>query len=275
MLAFEVRVRSDQEDLATAALWECGTAGIESRAGTDGEVVLLAYFEGRAGVEGEIRAGLERIGGARLCPVPVPDVDWVARFREGFRSFHAGGFEIVPVWEVSGARPDRLVVDPGRAFGTGTHKTTRLCLAHLEALSAAGPLGRVLDVGTGTGLLALAAARQGALLAVGVDNDPEAIGSAAHHARLNAIDLHLILGDGARPFAARSFDLVLANLTAPLLLAQSDALAAVVRPGGTVVLSGLLVDDLDEVQAAFRALGPATPAIDGEWASLAVRVEKR
>jgi ribosomal protein L11 methyltransferase len=167
------------------------------------------------------------------------------------------------------------VVDPGRAFGTGTHETTRLCLAAIEALSEAGPLGRVLDVGTGTGLLALAAARKGAGGVVGVDNDPEAIGSAAQHARLNAVELRLVQGDGARPFAAHSFDLVVANLTAPLLLAQSEALAAVVRPGGTVVLSGLLVEDVGQVQAAYRPLGAVTTATDGEWASLRVRAARR
>jgi ribosomal protein L11 methyltransferase len=274
VLAFEVRVRSDQEDLATAVLWECGTAGIESRAGMDDEVMLLAYFEERVGLEGDIRAGLGAVNGARLQPVPVPDVDWVARFREGFRSFQAGGFEIVPVWEARPARPEVLVVDPGRAFGTGTHQTTRLCLAAISGLSAERPLGRVLDVGTGTGLLALAAARKGAVGVIGVDNDPEAIGSAAEHARLNAVELSLVQGDGARPFAAHSFDLVLANLTTPLLLAQSEALGAVLRPGGILVLSGLLMEDVGQVQAAYRPLGALTTATDGEWASLRVRAAR-
>jgi ribosomal protein L11 methyltransferase len=256
-------VPQGQEELATAVLWECGTAGVEERG-----AVLLAYFEERAGLEEELRAAL---GGGEVQEVPVPEVDWVARFREGFRALRAGGFEIVPEWEAGEARSDRLIVDPGRAFGTGTHETTRLCLGAIEALAAEGALGRALDVGTGTGLLALAAARRGADLVVGVDNDPEAVASAARHARLNAVDLRLVLGDGAAAFRARSFDLVLANLTAPLLLAQREALAAVVRPGGTVVLSGLLLDDEPAVRAAYDGLGAAAPARDGEWASLVIR----
>jgi ribosomal protein L11 methyltransferase len=269
MRAFEVRVPSDQEELATAALWECGTVGIEARDGG----VLLAYFEERAGLQPEIQEALGAVQGVEVREVSVPEVDWVARFREGFRGFRAGGFEIVPEWEAGAlaGKEDVLVVDPGRAFGTGTHETTRLCLAAIEALAGKGPLGRVLDVGTGTGLLALAAARRGAARVVGVDNDPEAIGSAARHAKLNSIELSLVLGDGARPFARGSFDLALANLTAPLLLAQREALAAVVRPGGAVVLSGLLLEDVPDVRAAYEGMGPAIVSTDGEWASLLVR----
>jgi ribosomal protein L11 methyltransferase len=267
MKAYEVRVAEGQEDAVTAALWECGTAGVEHRG-----AVLLAYFEERSGLESEIRAALD---GAEVREVPVPDVDWVARFREGFRPFRAGGFEIVPVWEGRDAGDDVLVVDPGRAFGTGTHETTRLCLGAIESLAVEGPLGRVLDVGTGTGLLALAAARRGARAVIGVDNDPEALASAARHARLNGVDLHLVQGDGAVPFAAGGCDLVLANLTAPLLLAQRPALGAAVRPGGAVVLSGLLVEDEPAVRAAYESLGPVAARLDGEWASLLVRAAAR
>ena len=264
MRAFEVEVAGGQEDLVTAELWERGTAGIEAREG-----VLLAYFEERAGLAEELRAALP---GVEVREVAVPVVDWVARFREGFRAFRAGGFEILPVWESSGseARDGVLLVDPGRAFGTGTHETTRLCLAAIESLAQRGPLGRALDVGTGTGLLALAAARRGAARVVGVDNDPEALASAARHAALNGVELALVQGDGARAFAPRSFDLILANLMAPLLLAQRDALRAVVRPGGWLVLSGLLVGDVPEVREAYAALGSPTVATDGEWAALMV-----
>jgi ribosomal protein L11 methyltransferase len=198
-------------------------------------------------------------------------VDWVARFREGFRAFQAGSFEVVPVWEanVAPANPRRLVVDPGRAFGTGTHETTRLCLNAID--DARGPLGRVIDIGTGTGLLAVAAARRGAGLVAAVDNDPEAVASARRHADLNSVCLLVVLGDGARPFRDSAFDLVLANLMAPLLIERRHELASLLAPAGTLVLSGLLRSDLPEVAAAYEHLGRPDLTAEGEWAALTFR----
>ena len=109
--------------------------------------MLLAYFPGPADVAEALRA----LPSARLEPIAVPDVDWVASFREGFRAFDVGGFRVVPAWEPAPAGARVLRVDPARAFGTGTHETTRLCLLALEGLAAERPLGRVLDLGAGTG----------------------------------------------------------------------------------------------------------------------------
>lgn len=202
-------------------------------------------------------------------------VDWVARFREGFRGFRAGSFEVVPSWDVPAGRhpgdPDLLVVDPGRAFGTGTHETTRLCLAALEAEAAARPLGRALDVGTGTGLLAVAAAKRGASLAVGADNDPEATRAARRHASLNGVSIGVVQADGGRAFRPRAFDLVLANLMASLLLERRHELIALLAGGATLIVSGLLDTDLAEVTAAYSPLGAPTIRRDGDWAALVLR----
>ncbi|MGH7419450.1 MAG: 50S ribosomal protein L11 methyltransferase, partial [Candidatus Rokuibacteriota bacterium] len=122
MRAFRITVPVADEDVATALLWEAGTSGLEVRSSPEGSV-LLAYFPGPADVAEALRV----LPSARLESVAVPDVDWVASFRESFRAFDVGGFRVVPAWEAPGAGPLVLRIDPARAFGTGTHETTRLC----------------------------------------------------------------------------------------------------------------------------------------------------
>jgi ribosomal protein L11 methyltransferase len=269
--AFRVTVPRDQEDAATTILWEAGTAGVQVLFEAAGSVELLAYFPDDPALEAALTEALRGTAGARLEPARVPEVDWVARFREGFRPLQAGGFCIAPPWNVPDPPPGRLLlVDPGRAFGTGTHETTRLCLAALESRARRAALGRVLDVGTGSGVLAVAAALLGARPACGVDNDPEAVAAARRHAELNHVDLPVLLGDGSRPFRAGAFDMVLANLSAPLLLQKAEELTAACARRGVVVLSGLLLDDLPAVRGAYAGYGRLTETRDGEWAALEV-----
>ena len=195
----------------------------------------------------------------------------MTRFRENFTAFAAPPFRVVPEWSDEAPGPRTLVVSPGRAFGTGTHQTTRLCLAALARLAAERPLGRVLDVGAGTGLLALGALRLGAASAIATDNDPECRESCRLHATLNGLPLRVVQADGARPFRHRAFDLVLANLMAPWLLERREELCARVRPAGVLVLSGLLAGDVDEVSAAYAAHGALEVHRDDEWAAIVVR----
>ena len=264
MRAFRVTVPESAEGLATALLWEADTAGIEVSAAPDGRTVLQAYFEDEASF-----SRLEEcIPNAKVEAVAVPDVDWVARFRESFRAFRLGGFVVAPPWDASGGDAERLVIDPGRAFGTGTHESTRLCIQALEGLAGRRPLGRAIDIGTGTGILALAALRLGASRAVATDTDPEALASARTHARLNEATLHLARADGPAAFRPGQADLILANITAPLLVEHAAGILALRSPGGAVVLSGLLADDVSAVGAAYRAAGEPEVLHDGEWAAL-------
>jgi ribosomal protein L11 methyltransferase len=285
--AVRLVVPAEQEDLASALLWEAGTEGLEVQAPglglagaavgdppAPGWVALLAYFPARAGLIDELRSALAPLGVTHIVPTQVPEVDWVERFRAGFTAFEAGGFRIVPEWETPTQHDgETLRVDPGRAFGTGTHETTRLCLRGLRALAAERALGRVLDVGCGTGLLAVAAHRLGARWVVGVDNDPEAGTSARAHAVLNDCPLHVLLGDGGRPLRRACCDVLLANLMAPLLLARRDELLGLLAPGGVLLMSGLLVTDLPDVLAAYEPAGATLVTTDGEWA--AVRLDRR
>src|SRR5512143_2429595 len=205
MRAFRLTLPEVDEEAAVAALWEAGTAGIEVAPPAAGRVALLAYFAD--GEAGDVLGGLPPA--AEVVAVAVPDVDWVARFREGFRAFRVGRFQIAPAWEAPAASSDVLRVDPGRAFGTGTHETTRLCLAALEDLARSRPLGRTLDLGSGTALLAVAAARLGAAPVVACDLDPDAIESSRAHARLNGAPVCIVRGDGGTAFRPQRFQLVL------------------------------------------------------------------
>jgi ribosomal protein L11 methyltransferase len=266
MRAWRVLVVAADEDAATAALWEAGTAGIEVRPAPGGQVALVAYFADDAPATPP--PGLP--AGARVNPDVVADVDWVARFRDGFRPFRAGRFLVAPPWlrPADPATPDLLLVDPGRAFGTGTHATTRLCLGALEELARRRPLGRVLDLGAGTALLAVAAARLGARLTCASDLDPEANLSSRHHARLNHVRLRVVRADGARGFRRGTFDLVLANLMALLLVDRSAEIRSLLAPRAALVLSGLLLEDVPLVRDAFAACGAPLERRDGEWAAL-------
>lgn len=260
------------EDLLLGWLWELGTLGVEHADSGPRQTTLIAYFPGTS-EPATIHAALHALPGVRLEACPVPQVDWVARFRDGFRAFEAGGFHILPVWDAGASEPAprTLVVDPGRAFGTGTHETTRLCLRALERLAAGPGLGRVVDVGTGSGLLAIAALRLGAARATGVDNDVEALGAAAAHARLNRVALRLLAADGGRGLRPRCADTLLANLMAPLLLERRDELLALLAPGGRLVLSGLLRGDADPVRDAYAAAGAVDTSSEGDWVALLVR----
>jgi ribosomal protein L11 methyltransferase len=271
--AFRVTVPASDEDVAVALLWEAGTLGLQVKA-AGGDAVLLAYFPEGAATAESILVALDSLPVARIEGAAVPEVDWVARFRESFRPFHAGSFHIVPAWAAGGPGDGRrLIVDPGQAFGTGTHESTRLSLAALEALCAARLPRRVLDVGTGSGILAIAARLLGATIAVGVEIDPDALPAAREHATLNDVDVHLVRGDGARSVRPGAFDLVLANIAAPLLIDRARELAEACRPGGDLVLAGVLQDDVAAVRRAFDAFaaGSIDVMIDGEWAALVLR----
>jgi len=272
--AFRIVIAASQEDDAVTALWDLGTSGLETRSAGPDRAELIAFFETEGDLLPDLRHALAPLAPLAVEPAFVPEVDWVARFRAGFEAFPVGRFLVQPAWD---ARPPGrgqlpLVVDPGRAFGTGTHESTRLCLERLEELARQGPLpAPVLDLGSGSGILAIAARRLGASHVFAVDHDPEAVRSAREHARLNGTPLRIVQADGGRGLRARRFGLVLANIAAPFLRARAGEIAGLVAPGGMLVLSGFLGEDLDTVRAAYTALGPTESRSLGEWAALLVR----
>ena len=248
-----------------------GTAGTQSL-GVQGRALVLAYFADDPGLEDRLRDALRPLP-VEITPAEIPEVDWVARVREGFQPFSAGSFRIVPAWEASApaAETERvIVVEPGLAFGTGTHESTRLCLAALEERARAGPLGHVLDVGAGSGILSVAAARLGAAPVIAIELDEEALPVARRHAELNHSPISLVRADGARAVRPAAFDVVLANISAPLLAERAKELAGATRGHGALILSGFLVEDLPSVRAAYAAVGDVGVRVEGEWAALVV-----
>lgn len=207
--------------------------------------------------------------GLRIEPVEVEDEDWAARSQAHLTRVTVGRMTVAPPWDAALPADGLLViVYPSTGFGTGHHQTTRLCLALLQHVDVTGR--RVVDLGTGSGVLALAAWRLGATDIEALDYDEDAIVNARENLRLNGAGSTITLRQAdLRSDAVAPGDVVTANLTGALLLAQAEAIAALVRPGGTLILSGILAAEVDAVSSAFRAqLAHVDMAAENEWRAL-------
>jgi ribosomal protein L11 methyltransferase len=217
--------------------------------------------------------GLRTIGDLRTRI--VHEADWAEAWKAYFPVLRVGRRVVIrPTWRRHRRQPDDVVLalDPGMAFGTGLHPTTRLCLAMLESLADRGSLAgaSVIDVGCGSGILAIAALRLGAARAHGVDTDPIAIEATLANARRNGLLRRLTAHEGSLPAGDEPFDVVLANLIAGVLVPLAPLLRAAVRDGGTVLASGIFIDREAEVVAAFGDVGLVVRAreAEGEWVAL-------
>jgi len=182
---------------------------------------------------------------------PVADQDWVRATQAQFGPIRVtDALWIVPSWcDPVDPAALNLVLDPGLAFGTGSHPTTRLCLAWLAAELRRGE--SVLDYGCGSGILAIAAARLGASRVVGTDVDPQAMTASRENARRNGVEATFVTPDALAAQAPAAFDVVVANILANPLILLAPALAARTRTGGRIVLSGILAPQAEEVAAAY------------------------
>lgn len=229
----------------------------------DARADLLAYLDSLAELEPAART--VRVG----LPAPVPATDWDLAFRRHHQPLRIGTRLLVaPPWDVpdAGGRVV-LVVEPGMAFGTGRHATTRTCLEEVEDAALGGGVRSALDVGTGSGVLAAALACLGVPRVVGIDNDPVTLPWARDTLRRNeATHVRLVCGTLAALDA--SFDLVVANLLADVLAHDAPALARSVAPGGRLVVSGLLESQVERVTAAYPGWRPTATRADAEWRTL-------
>ncbi len=187
----------------------------------------------------------------------VEEADWADAWKAYFPVLRIGRRIVIrPTWRRHRRQPGDVVLamDPGMAFGTGLHPTTRLCLAALEAVADRGELvgARVLDVGCGSGILAIAAVKLGAASAFGVDTDPVAEEATLANARRNRLVRSIRARDGSLPSGEAAFDIVLANLIAGVLVPLAAPLRDELRPGGILLASGIFQDREVEVVAALR-----------------------
>lgn len=249
-----MHVRDDQLDEVSGRLWLLGADAVAEEPGK-----LVAGFADRADAERAAAA----VGGEVLDVAPGV---WLDAWREFAAPARVGRLVVVPSWiEPPPPRPGDLVlpIDPGRVFGHGGHPSTRLLLEALDRSITGGE--SVLDVGTGSGVLAVAAARLGAGRVVGIDIDPQCVSVAAANAAANGVTVEV----SATPLAevAGTYDVVLANIGADVLVELAPHLQA---KGRRLLLSGLLADRVEEVAAAYAGTATATE-LDG-WAALAISV---
>ncbi len=207
----------------------------------------------------------------RISAVDVADEDWARRSQQNLTAIEADGLVVAPPWDVPrGASKPVIIIEPSMGFGTGHHATTRLCLRLLQQLELRG--SRVVDIGTGSGVLALAAWKLGARDVVAIDNDPDAINNArdniARNGGAGAID---IICDDLNSLKVEPADVVLANLTAAVLVRFAPRLMKLAGPKGYLILSGFAPDHLTEIQPAFEATQGIKELHEGEWAAICLR----
>lgn len=221
---------------------------------------LSALFEIDADIAAAMTCAFERAGVETVTAYDVTrvdDEDWVRRTQSQFTPQHVSPrLWVVPTWhEAPDADALTVVLDPGLAFGTGTHPTTRLCLEWLDTELAGGET--VIDFGCGSGILAIAAMKLGAASAWGVDIDPQAVLTARRNAEQNGVEAQFVSAAEDVPAAAQ---VVVANILAQPLKVLAPLLAKLTRPGGKLALSGVLREQAEEVQDAYAAWYDFLPA---------------
>jgi ribosomal protein L11 methyltransferase len=273
LIRLALRCRAERAEAVLAELLDVAPSGVEEVTAPDGDEGVVEYAV--YGARGELPdVGLfeARVGEAlvEVSTREVPD-DWNERWKRFyFPVLVAGKLYVRPPWEQPAQRGgvEEVVIDPGGAFGTGTHPTTRMCLELM--LEAGAPRGRSFcDLGCGSGILAIAAAKLGFEPVLGVDADGAAIAEAGRNARANYVELELRRADLRREPAPVA-DVAAANLTARLLEAVADGWARAGERPGELIASGLLREEADRVAAAFVEAGLAERRrlVSGDWAAL-------
>jgi len=271
---FTVTAPDESKDALLNKMSEMGCLGV-SETGKR----IIAYFKDTHDII-QLRDGLESFKSvlkqAGLDPgfsfdyLYLSERDWNEPWKKRFIPMDVGEqLSILPPWETSDKSRIPLIIDPGMAFGTGHHETTKACLQLIEKFSKTSPKDRFLDVGTGTGILAIAASRLGFKAVVGADIDPLAIDAAKRNAELNSLQ-NVEIQEGTITEVRGSFDMIAANLMSEVLISIAPEIAVRLNYTGIAVLSGMLNGQEDDVLHAMKRSGfsPIEVLVDGRWVSL-------
>ena len=274
-LEVSVTVRNEAAESVAEVLSRFAHRGVVIEAGPDGwnagPVIVRAYLP----ADDRLRASKRRVEEAlwhlgQIQPIPAPsfhpvaEEDWVEIWKERLDVLHVGQRIVIqPSWREFTPVPGDIVIqlDPGMAFGTGLHPTTQMCLTALEEVIQPG--ADVLDLGTGSGILAIAAAKLGARHVTAVDNDPDATRTARENVAANHVQENVSVIDGSLPEAHGSYDLVVINILARVIVQMAqEGLAERMRPGGTLIAAGVLAD---QESGVIAALEKARLAVTQRW----------
>ena len=251
-------LRASDAELIHATLARHNVAAIDEPS----EDQWRIFFSSTADRDAALAALRQQFPALRLEVLDVADEDWAARSQESLRAVQVGRVIVAPPWDA----PITIVIRPSMGFGTGHHATTRLCLAALQRIS----LDRctVLDVGTGSALLAIAASRLGAEDVTGIDDDQDAIQSAWDNLALNpSAQVTLIVGDLLSTELVPA-DIIVANLTGGLLIQSAERLRRLTNAQGRLILSGFTADEERDVLAAFGAFSVEHRGEEEGWVCL-------
>lgn len=251
----------------------------------DGPVRVVAYLAEQPGIDETMRAAEEALGHLdAIWPIhaieyrSIDDSDYADAWKAHYHTFRVGRrFVVKPEWEDFTSEPDDVIIelDPGVAFGTGHHPTTQMCLRALEEAHVAG--ANVLDLGTGSGILAIGAAKLGAAHVLALDIDSLAVSAARKNVAANGLSDRIRVEEGSLPldaavagsYAGHRFDVVIANIIARVIVDLADHLADALAPNGTLIASGIIDERADEALARFATCGLRSTILrEGDWVTL-------
>jgi ribosomal protein L11 methyltransferase len=278
VIRLALRVRREQAEIALADLLDLAPSGVEEIEHEDQTVEYAVY--GAPGELPDLPTLQATVGGA-LVEISTSEVaeDWAQRWKQFHKPVVVAAptgsgvpsLRVRPPWEPSlpGEQAAEIVIDPGQAFGTGAHATTKLCLALMLQIAGSAPRGPLVDIGTGSGVLAIAAAKLRYAPVLALDHDPESVRAAAANATANDVRIEVERFDLRRDrLPQMQGATVMANLLRPLLIELADRIAT---PPAQLVISGLLAGEADEVSEAFRAgcaMQERVRVQEGEWAAV-------
>ncbi len=270
------------EDHASELIWvlqDLGASAVETRDETTmtsartGSVMLIAGFADSNARDRALNALQEKLPGSKITSVDVSDDGWSAGWRSFFEPVVLATMQVITPW-MDPPEPGltTIVIDPGQAFGTGGHATTRMVLRMLESRAMEGRLpSEMADVGVGSGILSIAAVKLGVKRAMGIDIDEESMIATRENAAANGVEGDVEVYLGTPRDITGEWPLVVANIDISTFQQHAGDIAAIVAPGGEVLLSGLLVDQLEECVGLWPGFERGGVLEDDGWAAVSLR----